>query len=279
MEVPFIDVPISYSNIVSYWLSFGTGGVVLRTQLRDWKDFRIFQKRIRHFYRNKSFGTFVNNVIQRRQKHELDGEVHLLRDVAQQHQIDDWMEFQDYHLQRLERFEKELEVWKTKVFHAPITDSEFAWVPEKRLRACEYDVERQTILLHWIEQQRILMTTDASKPATNDDDEQYASTAASRPMSTVEGSMRWNQPDTVHENVEMTKHTRNCSGAQGLPSIVVTLQDANKVGKSLVAPSKQRSKKVSDDEILHPPGDDGRILSSEGIRKTRSGRISKRPTR
>src|SRR5438045_9017631 len=57
---------------------------VLRAQLSGWQKFRAFQRRIRAYYRNKSFSVFVDKVRERRRRHKVDGDVRLLFTLEQQ---------------------------------------------------------------------------------------------------------------------------------------------------------------------------------------------------
>lgn len=71
LDILLQNIPEEYRLIVSYWQSFpGTGDVVLRAQLSDWRKFCVFQERVRAYYQNKPFSNFVNVV--RDLKKELD---------------------------------------------------------------------------------------------------------------------------------------------------------------------------------------------------------------
>ena len=86
--------------------------MVLRAQLSDWKRFRLFQRNVRARYQHKPFSSFEDEVRERRQRHGLDGSVSLLLDLNQQSQLQNWIEFQNYQLKRLEQFDKERDEWK-----------------------------------------------------------------------------------------------------------------------------------------------------------------------
>ena len=99
-----------YKAIVSYWISQShQHDVIFRAQLSDWRRFRLYQKRIRHYYRQKRFSEFLDTVRKRHDKHNLGSNVHLRFDVRQQSTLENWTEFQDYHLQKHESLQKERE--------------------------------------------------------------------------------------------------------------------------------------------------------------------------
>lgn len=80
--------------------------MVLRAQLSDWQKFRMSQRRSRGRYHNKSFSNFVDKARELRLRHKVGGDAHLLMELEQQNRLETWMEFQNYHLENLERFEK-----------------------------------------------------------------------------------------------------------------------------------------------------------------------------
>ena len=81
---------------------------MLRTQLSDWRKFRVFQEKIRAYYHTKAFSIFVDNVRERRQRHKVGGDVRLLFNSEQQSRLGNWIEFQNYHLNRLEWFQENI---------------------------------------------------------------------------------------------------------------------------------------------------------------------------
>lgn len=109
------NVPERYKAIVSYWTSRSCRhDVVFRAQLADWERFRSYQESVRqHYrqnYRRKRFSEFLDKVFKRREKHNLENNnVHLRFSVRQQSRLENWTEFQDYHLQHHEDLEKERE--------------------------------------------------------------------------------------------------------------------------------------------------------------------------
>lgn len=109
VDVPLQNPPEKYQAIIEYWKSFaGTAEMALRPQLSNWRAFRAFQLKTRRYYRNISFSKYVDVIQERRQSHNLSGDVRLLLDPEQQSRLGNWIEFQNYHLQRLEDFSKEV---------------------------------------------------------------------------------------------------------------------------------------------------------------------------
>lgn len=109
-----LNNPGQYKDIFSYWR--GEPGVhqrsplIFSVQLERWKKFRQFQqKNRRYFVFHNRFPEFQQQVLERRRRHRLDGDVQLLEDRDKQSRLDDWMEYQDYELREYERLEKDFE--------------------------------------------------------------------------------------------------------------------------------------------------------------------------
>lgn len=66
-------------------------------------------------FRKRPFNEFVDKVCERQRRHKVGGDVHLQFDVEQQSRLENWMEFQDYHLQLHEGFEKKRDELKKKL--------------------------------------------------------------------------------------------------------------------------------------------------------------------
>ena len=109
------NIPQKYRAIVEYWLSLlWFDNVILCAQASDWRKFRGDQlSRCR--YRSKCFDDFVGEIRERRRRHGLSGDVHLQPDSSQQHQLENWIEFADYHLKQLEWFEAKRDESKRKL--------------------------------------------------------------------------------------------------------------------------------------------------------------------
>lgn len=144
--------------------------MVLRAQRSDWQRFRAFQKRIRRYYRNKPFSDFVNKARQRRQRHELGGNIYLLPDLEQQSRLDNWTEFQDYHLQSFEGLGKERDGLMKELNEIRDKGEDVGSANHKRamldaesiqrnLVYAERNIESHRILLQWIETKRSEMDT------------------------------------------------------------------------------------------------------------------------
>lgn len=102
--------PGQYENLFSYWRGEpGVHYLIFSAQLERWRMFRQFQqKNRRYFVFHRRFPGFQQKVLERRRRHELDGDVQLLEDRDKQGKLDDWMEYQDYELLTYERFEQDL---------------------------------------------------------------------------------------------------------------------------------------------------------------------------
>lgn len=76
------------------------------TQLKDWESFRGWQDGVRQYYAPRNnFSDFQRKVNERRQRHNLDGNAKLLPKRTNQSRLDNWMEYQNYHLHSLEKLE------------------------------------------------------------------------------------------------------------------------------------------------------------------------------
>ena len=173
LDVPLRKLPEECQAIVGYWQSFPwTGAMPLWSQISEWRKFRASQARIRRRYQNKSFSKFEDVVRERRRRYQLGGDVRLILDPEQQSRLENWIEFQNYHLERLERFEKKRDRLKQELDevrkkaedtitagseHAAEDAAEDVEAVQDLLEIAEWDVERHKILLQWIEQERLAM--------------------------------------------------------------------------------------------------------------------------
>lgn len=155
---------------------------MLCAQRSDWRGFRASQVRVRSRYRQGQFGAFVDEVRERRRRHKLDGDVHLLVNLQKQSQQKNWIEFQNYHLKRHERLEKERDGLKEAGDAAMITHERVAQNEEAIQRNLEF-AERtlwwHEIFLGWIEQQRCAMDPHPPTSIENDSDHPNAVQRAS----------------------------------------------------------------------------------------------------
>lgn len=137
---------------------------MLRAQLSDWKRFCGFQKEVRRYYRHRNFSEFVDQVRERRRRHGIGGNVCLRLDLDQT-RLETWIEFQDWHLQHLEGFEKHRDKLKKELGDArgkaeDTGATEIAEACEQELEYAEWVLKRHNTLLHWIEQERLTMDTE-----------------------------------------------------------------------------------------------------------------------
>ena len=165
---------------------------MLCAQLSDWKKFRKFQGKIRRYYlQQKTFSHFEDQVRERRRRHKVEGDVRLRPEPGQQSQLESWVEFQDYHLQRHEGIKKDIDNLKTKldgarkeIEYADAAGLERAALDAKiyqgRLEYAERRLGRHEILLRWIERERILMDSGPPISVERDHDDQGGAPKAVR---------------------------------------------------------------------------------------------------
>ena len=211
LEIPLREPPEKYQAIISYWKSFpGTGDVVLRAQLSDWKRFRGFQKEVRRYYRHRNFGEFVDQVRERRRRHGLGGNVCLRLDLKQS-RLETWIEFQDWHLQRLKGFEKHRDKLRKELddVQGEVKDTgatEVAEACEQELEHAEWVLKRHNTLLHWIEQERLSIDTRCST-LVNEEDRSNQDAALKAVQRASPTTRRRKQP-TVLGEVRVSKAKR-----------------------------------------------------------------------
>lgn len=164
LDLHLNDPSEEYQAIIKYWRS--VDDVVPCYQNIEWKEFRNIQAIVR--CRPRTFNKFVEEVRERRQTHGLGGDVRLLLDREQQSRLDDWIEFQNHHLKRLEQLEKERITFKQELDDdlklagdrnttRPKFGPTYAEALEQRLDATDRYLKAHHVLLHWIEQQRLAM--------------------------------------------------------------------------------------------------------------------------
>ena len=118
---------------MAYWMSFpGTSDMPLTAQLISWRKFRAYQRQTR-----RRFKDFETTLRQRRQRHGLDGPVSLNADLEQQSALERWIEFQNYHLARLEALEKQRDgrrrSWPSLVWPMTGMPSRTFWGPLREI--------------------------------------------------------------------------------------------------------------------------------------------------
>lgn len=158
-------------GVISYFKKYGDGKRVLESQLRNWEKFRNFQARNRrYFLPRNTFAVFEESVRARRRKYKLKGDASLDPDPKEQRPLDNWMEFQDYHLMIREELEQKVKKDKETLISTQREADGMEDPPSKMLndiRVYSYRIDRdsnkrkrQEPLLEWIEQQRLIMVAD-----------------------------------------------------------------------------------------------------------------------
>ncbi|KAL8931149.1 MAG: hypothetical protein Q9208_000253 [Pyrenodesmia sp. 3 TL-2023] len=180
MEYPLKGELGEYEGIIKYWQWFSS--FVLGQQMADWEQFRAWQARVRrHYVRQGTFPTYQDKVRDRRQRYQLPGGASLLPDEGQQNRLENWIEFQDYHLGIHEGYEKvlkkeenELQLAHEKTYPDIAARTEDIRVFQIRIETQVAKIERHDNLLRWIEQQRVAMvaeqdsTVDAAQMPTEE---------------------------------------------------------------------------------------------------------------
>ena len=222
LEVPLRDPPGKYRSIIGYWQSFpGTGDVVLRAQLSGWRKFRMSQPRVRHRFRNKPFSEYVDEVRERRQRHQLGRDVSLQLDPKQQSLLENWVEFQNYHLRGLERFREKQERLRKELDDIQRTTGGADTAASERavrqfLQNVERDLKRHKVLLQWIEQERRAIDPEYQTPIQEDEDNHAAvlktlqrssthDTRTRKPTSMILGNVRVSKVTPKKQNTYMQK--------------------------------------------------------------------------
>ena len=188
---------------------------MLRAELSDWRKFRASQLRARRRFRNESFIEYVSEVRERRQRHKLSDNVRLLSHPKQQSRLDNWVEYQSYHLQGFERFKnkrdrlKELDDSRRQVgdtdaavFERAAKDVEAV---QRLLESAERDLKRHKFSLQWIEQERQAMDPRYSTFIENDNYNQNAVLKTLRRTSTDDRRIRRPEASVVLGQVRILK--------------------------------------------------------------------------
>ncbi len=119
LDITLRNVPPRFQAIVGYWIGIlQRDDVVLGAQLSDWRSFKSDQLRTRRRFPDTHFGNFVEEIRERRRRHRLKGDVSLSFDSRQQCWLENWIEFQNYHLRQYERLEAERDESKQKIHDA-----------------------------------------------------------------------------------------------------------------------------------------------------------------
>lgn len=152
----------------------------------------------------------MNEVRERRRRHGVDGDVRLLLSPEQQSRLENWMEFQNYHLKRLEGFAKSRDKLKKELDDArrkaEVSEhaAEDAEAVRQELENAKRDLERHKVVLQWIEQKRQTMDTGHPTP-TEDNDNRDTASKAVRTTSTRDRRTRRAEASTVLGKIRVTK--------------------------------------------------------------------------
>ncbi|KAK7536749.1 uncharacterized protein J3D65DRAFT_353036 [Phyllosticta citribraziliensis] len=136
IEYPYRRAPRRYIDIMKWWKTqseaiFKERNWIHQAHLKDWEKFcRWRNQRRPQRSTRQAFSSFLDEFRERRRQFGLEGEVHLEAEVENQTQLQNWIEYQDFHHRVQARLEQE-----------PYKD----WV------------EQHNAVLPWIEEQRKIM--------------------------------------------------------------------------------------------------------------------------
>ena len=154
-------IPEQHKAIIEYWNELAVKPGLLYAQWLDWVDFRSRQVRIRQQFR-RNFQSFQEIVLNRRQRHGLQDDVNLRLNPQEQDQLENWIEFQDFHLmnhesavQSLDNTREALDAERKKLN----PDTECVNMLIRIFESSEKKIQVQGNLLRWIENQRIAFIT------------------------------------------------------------------------------------------------------------------------
>lgn len=248
--------PQQFRAIISYWNHPGNkGDLPLRAQLKDWKEFRIHQQRLRRLYEKRNINTYIERLRERRRTHNLPDQVDIRQNLAQQSRLGNWTEYQDYHLIRLDRLNQKREDCAR--------DLEAGRAYQSNLDYYDRNLEIHKYLRKWIEQQRRVMQR-ADLRCTED----------------KTGNM-----SGVHPRARSLR-TRGYQQAHPKLSAALGKVRITKA-KSRTTKARNHQPKISEPKSARPPGmtplDGGAHKPRTQLARThittRSGRISKPPLR
>ncbi|KAL8896160.1 MAG: hypothetical protein Q9207_007847 [Kuettlingeria erythrocarpa] len=169
LEYPLEDELGDYKDIIDYWK--GTppyDDFVLSQQRRGWERFRDWQARVRRCYDQRGpFSTYQDKVRDRRQQYQLPGDASVLADQEQQNRLQQWIEFQYYHLGVHEGQEKTLQDEQEGLRLAQENTNRDIADQTEEIRVCHHRIgvqvekmDRHNNMLRWIEQQRLAMVAE-----------------------------------------------------------------------------------------------------------------------
>ncbi|KJZ70471.1 hypothetical protein HIM_10143 [Hirsutella minnesotensis 3608] len=176
-EFPYRDTPRRYKPIIEYWQTcLATDEHVLCGQLLNWRQFRRSQTKSRSRFHTKPFADFIHQTRQRLQKYNIRVPFILKPDPTKQNRLQNWLEYEDYCLRQLERFESKAVQLRTEL-GSPKDNNErpvrvfagktYTETVIIKLQRAEREIQRHHVLLHWVAQERQTMIAGATG---NDDD-------------------------------------------------------------------------------------------------------------
>ena len=117
-----IDNPAKYKQyegILGFWHSGGSGRYQeFSYQLITWRDFRMYQEKIRRFYNPRNrFQEYKNTVRGSQGLLGCEWNLSVLEDQHQQSRLEDWNEFRAFYCRRLEAFRKKIQPAERELFH------------------------------------------------------------------------------------------------------------------------------------------------------------------
>ena len=174
------------TGIIWYWITVSASReCVFQTQQWHWQDFRKHQDWRRwRYWKPEWFERFVQEVREYRQKKGLEGGIILLQDRKEQSRLQDWVEFQYWEYKKADGFVKERERYaegvkrQEKRLQAAIDAGEPAeeieWIRDHSLAlmeggrgGAEIDLERQSVLLKWIDEQLHIIASECQTSANS----------------------------------------------------------------------------------------------------------------
>lgn len=166
-DLPLRNIPEEYEEIILYW-----GPHVLCAQLSDLENFREYQKKIRRLFpQQTSFSNFQDMIGDRRRKHKLKGDIHLHPVSDKQTQLENRIEFQNYHLHFHEGMQenvmdarKKLDAARKKLKTGGSRGAEDVEIFTGRVNHRETKLKRHEILLRWIEKIRVGLAVKQALP-------------------------------------------------------------------------------------------------------------------
>lgn len=305
LEFPLQNVPDEYEGVIAYWSTHPDTNhpELLHAQLRDWKRFCNFQGKIRRYHLpRETFPIYLEKVGDRRQRHGLEGGACLHPEREQQSGFENWIEYQDYHLEIHEGIEKDIRDDKEKLNHYVEIHERFekdikddrenlnvsqkqseradalAWNAqnvehvEYRLRYSEGRSRHHKNLLRWIEQQRMAMAAGQAMSVHDNGSPSRTSKVELRAVRTSSTPSHQNQARTALNPVRsgVSSKTPRKRRRPQMPQMCDVPPAAEKATVDSSAPQRS-SKRIMDLQEKKPR----RAKESTPLRPFRSQKVSK----